>query len=76
MNLKTLKPIALSIFMLTVLNVGAQSKLDRQTLMTIGDKAVTVKEFTEVYEKNNQNNTMVEKKSMDEYLDLQLIQIL
>ena len=38
--------------------------------MTIGDKAVTVKEFTEVYEKNNQNNTVVEKKSVDEYLDL------
>ena len=70
MNLKTLKPIALSIFMLTVLNVGAQSKLDRQTLMTIGDKAVTVKEFTEVYEKKNQNNTVVEKKWVDEYLDL------
>ncbi len=70
MKLNTLKPIALSIFMLTVLNVGAQSKLDRQTLMTIGDKAVTVKEFTEVYEKNNLNNTVVEKKSVDEYLNL------
>lgn len=70
MKLNTLKPIALSIFMLTMLNVGAQSKLDRQTLMTIGDNVVTVQEFADVYEKNNLNNNVVEKKSVDEYLDL------
>lgn len=70
MKMNTLKIMALPFFMLAMLNVGAQSKLDRQTLMTIGDKAVTVKEFTEVYEKNNLNNNVVEKKSVDEYLDL------
>lgn len=38
--------------------------------MTIGDEPVTVKEFTDVYNKNNNREDIVEKKSVDEYLDL------
>lgn len=38
--------------------------------MTIGDKKVTVKEFTDVYEKNNMKSDVIEKKTVDEYLDL------
>ena len=48
----------------------AQSKLDKKVLMTIGDQPVTVKEFTDVYNKNNLKDEIVEKKSIDEYLDL------
>lgn len=50
--------------------VQAQSKLDKQVLMTIGDQPITVKEFTDVYNKNNVKGEVVEKKSVDEYLDL------
>lgn len=48
----------------------AQSKLDNKVLMTIGNKAVTVKEFTDIYNKNNLKEEVIEKKSVDEYLDL------
>ncbi len=48
----------------------AQSKLDKQVLMTIGDQDVTVKEFCDVYYKNNLKNDVIEKKSVDDYLDL------
>lgn len=48
----------------------AQSKLDKKVLMTIGDKPITVKEFTDVYNKNNLKDEVIEKKSVDEYIDL------
>ena len=38
--------------------------------MTIGDQDVTVKEFCDVYYKNNLKNDVIEKKSVDDYLDL------
>lgn len=60
----------LSTLLFSFLSVMAQSKLDKQVLMTIGGQPVTVKEFTEVYEKNNLKGDVVEKKSIDEYLDL------
>ena len=48
----------------------SQSKLDKKVLMTIGDEPVTVKEFTEIYNKNNLKDEVIEKKSVDEYLEL------
>lgn len=48
----------------------AQSRLDKKVLMTIGDKPVTVKEFTDIYNKNNLKDEVIEKKSVDEYVDL------
>ena len=48
----------------------AQSKLDKQVLMTIGNEAITVKDFTDVYYKNNLKSEVIEKKSVDDYLDL------
>ncbi len=52
------------------LQLSAQSKLDKKVLMTIGDQPVTVKEFTDVYNKNNLKDEVIEKKTIDEYLDL------
>ena len=48
----------------------AQSKLDKQVLMTIGNEAITVKDFTDVYYKNNLKSEVIEKKSVDDYLEL------
>ena len=64
------KLLALLVVSLLSLHLSAQSKLDKKVLMTIGDQSVTVKEFTDVYNKNNLKDEVVEKKSIDEYLDL------
>ncbi|MEZ4722060.1 MAG: peptidylprolyl isomerase [Flavobacteriales bacterium] len=42
---------------------------DERVLMTIADDNVTVQEFLNIYNKNNTNN-VVDKKTMEEYLDL------
>ena len=42
----------------------------KKTLITIGDKEVSVKEFMDTYEKNNVNTEVIDKKNVDEYLDL------
>lgn len=39
-------------------------------LMTLGDRDVTVKEFMDVYEKNNINTNIIDKKNVEDYLDL------
>ena len=67
------RSISFSLLAAIVLLCGqtfAQSKLDKKVLMTIGDTPVTVKEFTDVYNKNNLKDEVIEKKSVDEYIDL------
>jgi len=65
-----LKITVLAFVLMPTVFVNAQSKLDKQVLMTIGDQPVTVKEFTDVYAKNNLKGDVIEKKSVDEYIDL------
>ena len=65
-----LKTIALASLLVPTVYLNAQSKLDKKVLMTIGNEPVTVKEFTDVYYKNNLKGEVIEKKSVDEYLDL------
>ena len=65
-----LKMFLLASILMPTFFANAQSKLDKQVLMTIGDKDITVKEFTDVYYKNNLKSDVIEKKSVDEYLDL------
>ena len=60
----------LASFLMPTFFANAQSKLDNQVLMTIGGKDITVKEFTDVYAKNNLKGDVIEKKSVDEYIDL------
>ena len=60
----------LASFLMPTVFANAQSKLDNQVLMTIGGKDITVKEFTDVYAKNNLKGDVIEKKSVDEYIDL------
>ncbi|GAB5539741.1 MAG: peptidylprolyl isomerase [Salibacteraceae bacterium] len=42
---------------------------DERTLLSVGGDDVTVHEFLSIYNKNNTNN-VVDKKTMDEYMDL------
>ena len=65
-----LKVFVLASFLMPAFFANAQSKLDKQVLMTIGDQDITVKEFTDVYYKNNLKSDVIEKKTVDEYLDL------
>ena len=65
-----LKTFLLASLAMPTIFAQAQSKLDKQVLMTIGDQDVTVKEFCDVYYKNNLKNDVIEKKSVDDYLDL------
>ena len=69
-NLNYLKMFVLASFIMPAVFANAQSKLDKEVLMTIGDQPVTVKDFTDVYYKNNLKSDVIEKKSVDEYLDL------
>ena len=41
-----------------------------KTLITIGDREISAKEFMEVYEKNNVKSEVIDKKNVDEYLDM------
>jgi peptidyl-prolyl cis-trans isomerase SurA len=50
-------------------NVSAQVD-NNATLMTIAGKPVTVGEFISIYQKNNVKGETVDKKTMDEYLEL------
>ena len=65
-----LKMFVLAAFVMPAFFANAQSKLDKQVLMTIGNQDVTVKEFNDVYYKNNLKSDVIEKKSVDDYLDL------
>ena len=42
----------------------------KKTLITIGDKKISAKEFMDTYEKNNVRTDVLDKKNVDEYLDL------
>jgi peptidyl-prolyl cis-trans isomerase SurA len=52
-----------------IFNVSAQVD-NSTTLMTIAGKPVTVGEFISIYQKNNVKGETVDKKTMDEYLEL------
>ena len=41
-----------------------------KTLITIGDRNISAGEFMAVYEKNNVNSEVIDKKSVDEYIDM------
>ena len=69
-NYSFLKMFVLAAFVMPVCFADAQSKSDKQVLMTIGDQNITVKDFCDVYYKNNLKSDVIEKKSVDDYLEL------
>ncbi len=62
--------ISIFVILLIAFQATAQKKLDKSVLLTIGNEQVTVKELVDVYKKNNVNNEMIDKKSIEEYVDL------
>ena len=69
-KMNRIKMVLLVLLFVPAFIMQAQSKLDKKVLMTIAGDEVTVKEFMDVYNKNNVDNQMIDKKSLDEYLDL------
>ncbi len=62
--------ISCSLFQKTAKDDTPQSEEKGDILLTVGDDEVTAEEFMNIYNKNNINNDNVDKKSIDEYLDL------
>ncbi|MCX6282804.1 MAG: peptidylprolyl isomerase, partial [Bacteroidetes bacterium] len=65
----SLKLSGLLLLLVLVFNVSAQVE-NNTTLMTIAGRPVTVGEFMSIYQKNNVKGETIDKKSMDEYLEL------
>lgn len=65
MNIRMKKTVFTSVVLMIALATHAQDKV----LMTINGKPVMASEFMYIYEKNNQEST-IDPKSIDEYLDL------
>lgn len=62
----------LLILLLAVLlpNLSSAQKKTAQPLLTIDNEQFSLSDFMYVYNKNNSNSTTIDKKSVDEYLDL------
>lgn len=69
MKIMRFKLSGLLILIALFFNVNAQVD-NNATLMTIAGKPVTVGEFISIYQKNNVKGETVDKKTMDEYLEL------
>jgi peptidyl-prolyl cis-trans isomerase SurA len=66
----TIKLFTIACLLFISFTGNTQSRLDKQVLINIGNENVTVKEFMDVYNKNNVNVEVLDKKSLEEYLDL------
>ena len=66
--MKILKTLLLAIVGLLIIPEGIAQNAEK-TLMTVGDENITVEEFWNIYQKNNTEKS-IDKKSIDEYLDL------
>lgn len=61
----------LFLIILFISSVALQAQVSGEdVLMTIAGKKVTVSEFMAIYQKNNPKGTAIDKKSLEEYLDL------
>lgn len=60
----------LALFLLVPVLAFAQKAKDTPPLLTIDGEAFSLEEFLYVYNKNNNNTSTIDKKSINEYLDL------
>ncbi len=54
----------------TFSNCIQAQRINKKTLLTIGNENITAGEFLNIYKKNNVQGDVIDKKSMEEYLDL------
>ncbi len=67
--MKLIRQIIITSFLFGTLVSSAQEKSD-QTLLTIGSEKIPTSEFVRIYLKNHQVGTTIDRKSVDEYLNL------
>lgn len=60
----------LAIIGIIILSTSVAQNSGDNTLMTIGGEKITETEFMNIYRKNNFNNDVIDKKSLEEYLEL------
>lgn len=68
--MKRLLSFILSFLFVSLLANSAMAQKDNQVLMNIAGEDITVGEFMRVYNKNNTQGKVVDKKSIEEYVDL------
>ena len=64
-----MKKVFVSVFGLCLAAVSALAQSSDPTLMKINGKEIPISEFEYIYNKNNSNNVL-DKKSLEEYVDL------
>ncbi|MDP1621481.1 MAG: peptidylprolyl isomerase [Bacteroidales bacterium] len=62
--------LLLTVFMLAAFLTSTAQVTNDEVLMTIAGKQIYVSEFMNIYQKNNVKGETIDKKSLDEYLDL------
>jgi len=64
-----MKPLVITLFAFLSLTASLVAQVNDPVLMTINNKPVLKSEFEYIYNKNNTNNSL-DKKTLDEYVDL------
>lgn len=67
---QTLTTWLVALFFMMMPSLLTAQSYTKKTLITIGDKKITAREFMDTYEKNNVKTDVIDKKDVDEYLDL------
>ncbi len=67
---QTLRTWIIASFLMMMPSLLSAQSYAKKTLITIGDKEISAREFMDTYEKNNVKTDVIDKKNVDEYLDL------
>ena len=67
---QTLTTWVIALFVMMMPSLLSAQSYDKKTLITLGDKKISAQEFIDTYEKNNVKTDVIDKKNIDEYLDL------
>ena len=67
---QTFKTWLIASFLMVMPSLLSAQSYAKKTLITIGDKEISAREFMDTYEKNNVKTDVIDKKNVEEYLDL------
>lgn len=69
--MKTIRVALLCLALTGLMSLQAHAQsMDDEVLVKIGNEKITKSEFLNIYRKNNVNNEVIDKKSLEEYLEL------
>ena len=67
---QTLTSWVIALFVMMMPSLLTAQSYAKKTLITIGDNKISAQDFMNTYEKNNVKTDVIDKKNIDEYLDL------